>query len=138
MITEELIKQAIKETAEGMLSGDPNYAAKCAQTVEKYRVRLFSITQDEDDNYPLVGAVYHGGKWRRVNWTVSGEYDLGYPAKALDLVPTPRKLQCWVRWYKNLGGKECPVVMLHRDSFPDSAEFQWVSDPILVETEEKH
>ncbi len=130
MITDELLKQAIKETAEGMLSGDPDYAAKCVTTRNGYQVRLFTHSLHRE----LVAA-FHGS---------SGAYEVFYTRAdgniysdgkdPLDLIPARRTFKCWVRWYRR-SGKDADIHLAGSNDWPHG--FDWLTDPVEVVAEEK-
>ncbi|MDE2098359.1 MAG: hypothetical protein KGL39_13985 [Patescibacteria group bacterium] len=126
MITYELLKQAIKETAEGMLSGDPDYAAKCVTLRDGGRVRVIMRDRQSIDYF-----YFSQGTWlyRRVSFNGNLNSD---SISSHDLIPARRQLKCWVRWY--LAGSGHPAVCFSEQDTPFR---QWLTDPVEVVAEEK-
>lgn len=144
MITKELLQQAIKETAEGMLSGDPDYACKCVQARDGSRVRVIG-RMSERCRLPMLALYeYPDGDWTLQRHCDDGAYLQSREESRYDLIPVPRKprkLKCWVRFGQNRPDAEIFATAHVGWEFQDPAEWEyptvWVTDPIEVVTEEK-
>lgn len=124
MITPKLVAQAIKETAEGMLSGDPDYAAKCVTTCDGRAVRVFMYDNAGDLQYAFR---IDDGTWR-----------MGFGGG--DFIPTKRTLKCWVRWYSKHQDGLPAIVTSYKEIWPkelDDLQFEWLTDPVEVVLQEK-
>lgn len=126
MITDEQVKQAIKETAEGMLSGDPDYAAKCVTARDGSAVRIYAATSQR-----LI-VTYR---------TSSGGYEIKYirpdgnifpnEENSLDLIPAKRMFKCLV-CFDEYGN---PFTAFDKNAFLQSSK--WLTDPVEVVLQEK-